>query len=58
MTLTVKKAFQLTKPVQLRVYGQPGHTVTDVYGNPIDGLHRGVAGGNENAILSKNGITT
>ena len=58
VTLTVAKPFKLTKAVELRVYGTPGHAVTDVYGNPIDGTHSGIAGSNENAILSKNGITT
>ena len=58
VTLAVAKPFKLTSPTQLRVYGSPGHGLVDSLGRLIDGSHRGVFGGDENAIIRKNGITT
>ena len=53
VTLTPRTPFDLTKPVQLRVYGTGPSTLYDAEGRPIDGNHDGIAGGDAVAILSR-----
>jgi hypothetical protein len=55
VTLTPKKAFALTKPVQLVVNGVPPWGLQDTYGRLIDGANNGQPGGNAIAILSRGG---
>ena len=50
-TLTPRKAFALTKPVQLVVNGQ---SLQDSNGNLIDGANDGVAGSNFVTIINRN----
>jgi hypothetical protein len=57
VTLTPKKPFALTKPIQLTVNGQSPSGLQDSQGLLIDGNHDGVAGGNGIAVLSKKGTT-
>jgi hypothetical protein len=57
VTLTPKKAFALTKPVQLRVNGQPPSGLEDSAGRLIDGDHNGQPGGNAVALLRRGGAT-
>ena len=57
VTLTPKKAFALTKPVQLRVNGQSPSGLQDSSGRLIDGDHDGTAGGNAVALLRRGGVT-
>ena len=57
MTLTPKKAFGLTKPVQLRVNGQSPSGLQDTSGRLIDGDHNATAGGNGVALLRRGGVT-
>jgi RHS repeat-associated protein len=55
VTLTPTKAFSLTKPVQLLVYGTSRNGLQDSHGRLIDGDHNGTPGGNAVAILSAGG---
>jgi hypothetical protein len=57
VTLTPKKPFALTKPVQLSVNGQPVTGLKDSDGRLIDGNRDGVAGGSGVAILRPRGAT-
>jgi len=57
VTLTPKKAFALTKPVQMLIYGIGPTALQDSDGGFIDGDHNGVAGGNAVAIVAKKGVT-
>jgi hypothetical protein len=57
VTLTPKKAFALTKPVQLLVYGTGASGLQDSNGRLIDGNHDGQAGGNAVALLSRGGVS-
>jgi RHS repeat-associated protein len=57
ITLTPKKPFALTKPVQLRINGQPPSALQDTLGRLIDGDHNGTAGGNAVAVLRRSGVT-
>jgi hypothetical protein len=57
VTLTPKKPFALTKPVQVLVYGTGSSGLEDSLGRLIDGDHNGTAGGNAVAILTKKGAT-
>ncbi|MFI5454955.1 MAG: RHS repeat-associated core domain-containing protein [Isosphaerales bacterium] len=52
VTLTPKKAFSLTKPVQLLVEGVPPSGLQDSFDRFIDGDHNGQPGGNAVAVLS------
>jgi hypothetical protein len=54
VTLTVKKAFALRKPVQLLVHGG---LLRDRWGRLIDGNHDGQPGGNAVAVLRRSGVT-
>jgi hypothetical protein len=56
VTLTPKKAFALTKPVQLVVDGVPPSRLQDSFGRFIDGDHNDQAGGKAVAILSRGGV--
>jgi hypothetical protein len=56
VTLTPSKPFALTKPVQLRVYGNLPNGLRDAYNRLIDGDHTGIPGGNAIALLSKGGV--
>ena len=51
VTLTPKKAFALTKPVQLVVHGEPPSGLQDSLGRLIDG------GKNATALLGRRGVT-
>ena len=51
VTLTPKKAFALSKPVQLRINGKPPSGLQDSFGRFIDG------GNNAVAVLAKSGVT-
>jgi RHS repeat-associated protein len=57
VALVPKKPFGLTKPVQLRVAGQPPSGLTDELGRPIDGNHDRQAGGDAVAVLGKKGVS-
>lgn len=56
VVLTPKKAFKLTKTVQLRVIGILPGGLQDILGRLIDGDHNGQAGGHAQALLSR-GVT-
>jgi uncharacterized protein YjdB len=57
VTLTPKKPFALTKPVQLVVNGLPPTGLEDSVGRLIDGNHDGQAGGSAVAVLRGKGVT-
>jgi hypothetical protein len=57
VTLTPKKSFRLSKPVQLRVDGLPPAGLQDSLGRLIDGDHNSTPGGNAVAILRASGVT-
>jgi hypothetical protein len=57
VTLTPRKPFALTKPVQLVVYGAPPSGLQDSLGRFIDGKHDGQPGSNAVAVLSRGGAT-
>jgi hypothetical protein len=57
VVLTPKKAFALTKPVQLRVLGVPPGGLEDSLGRFIDGGHGGQPGSNALALLTRGGVT-
>jgi len=56
VTLTAKKPFALTKPVQLLIYGTGASGLQDAEGRLIDGDHNRTAGGNAIAILAKKSV--
>jgi RNA polymerase sigma-70 factor (subfamily 1) len=53
VTLTPKKSFALTKPVQLVDYGTGSSLLEDAYGRLINGDHNGTPGGNAVAIFTR-----
>jgi hypothetical protein len=57
VTLTPKKAFSLSKPVELTINGNPPSSLQDTFGQVIDGDHNGQPGGNAVAVLRRNGVT-
>jgi hypothetical protein len=57
VTLTPRKAFRLTKPVQLRVNGQTPGGLEDRFGRVIDGDRDGQPGGNAVVVLRRSGVT-
>ena len=57
VVLTPKKAFALTKKVQLQVDGAPPSGLQDSDGRYIDGADNGMAGSNAITILARNGAT-
>jgi hypothetical protein len=57
VTLTPKKPFTLTKPVQLLVYGTGPSALQDTCGRAISGANKGQPGSNAIAILSRTGTT-
>ena len=57
VTLIPRKAFALTRNVQLRVDGVPPSGLQDSSGRLIDGGHTGHAGSNAVAILSRGGVS-
>jgi hypothetical protein len=57
ITLNPKKPFALTKPVQLRVSGQPPSGLQDTLGRLIDGDQNGTPGCNAVALLRRSGAT-
>ena len=57
MTLVPRKAFAFTRPVQLRVIGQPPSGLHDSGGRLIDGDRDGQPGGNAVAVLGRVGVT-
>ena len=57
ITLTPRKAFSLTKPVQLTIKGTSASGLQDSSGRLIDGDANGVAGGNAVAVIRRSGVT-
>jgi hypothetical protein len=57
VTLTPKKPFALSKPVQLQVNGLPPSGLEDSLGRLIDGNRDGQRGGNAVGLLSRGGVT-
>jgi hypothetical protein len=57
VTLTPRKAFALSKKVELVVNGTAPSGLEDSYGRLIDGNNDGQAGGNATAILTARGAT-
>ena len=57
VTLTPKKAFALTKPVQLTINGTAPSGLQDSSGRLIDGDDNGTAGGNAVAVIRRTGVT-
>jgi hypothetical protein len=55
VTLTPRKPFSLSKPIQLVVNGQSPSGLEDSAGRLIDGDHDGQAGGNGVAVLRRGG---
>jgi hypothetical protein len=56
VTLTPKKAFSLTKPVELTINGNPPSGLQDTFGRLIDGDDNGTPGGNAAAVLRRSGV--
>jgi hypothetical protein len=57
VTLIPRKAFALTKKVQLQVDGLPPSGLQDSQGRLIDGNHDGQPGGNAVAVLTRGGVS-
>ena len=57
VTLTLLKPYALTKPVQLRIVGEPPSGLEDSFGRLIDGNHDGQPGGDAVALLGRGGAT-
>jgi plastocyanin len=57
VTLTPRKPFALTKPVQLWINGVAPGGLQDTSGQLIDGDHDGQPGGNAGAVLRRKGVT-
>ena len=57
VTLTLKKPFKLSKPVQLQVSGLSPSGLKDTSGRLIDGNRDGQPGGNAVAVLGRGGAT-
>jgi hypothetical protein len=57
VTLTPRKAFALTKPVQLTINGTSPSGLHDSSGRLIDGHGNGTAGGNAVAVIRRAGVT-
>jgi cyclophilin family peptidyl-prolyl cis-trans isomerase len=56
VTLTPRKPFTMSKPVELEAIGEPPTGLIDALGRPIDGLGNGQPGGNATALLPKRGV--
>jgi hypothetical protein len=56
VTLTPRKAFALTKPVQLVITGTPPSGLQDTSGQFIDGANNGQAGSNAVIMITKSGV--
>jgi hypothetical protein len=56
-TLTLRKPFKITKPVQLLIHRTGPSGLQDSLGRLIDGNHDGQAGGDAVAILSRKGVS-
>ena len=57
VTLTPRKAFTLSKPVQLTINGSSPSGLQDVSGQLIDGDNNGAAGSNAVAVIRRTGVT-
>jgi hypothetical protein len=57
VTLTPRKPFKLSKPIQLQVNGLPPSGLEDSVGRLIDGNHDGQPGGNAVGLLGRGGAT-
>jgi hypothetical protein len=57
ITLTPRKAFAQSKPVELLIHGQPPSGLQDASGQFIDGIGDGLAGGDAVFLLSPAGVT-
>ena len=57
VTLTPRKAFALTKPVELTINGTAPSGLEDSSGQLIDGGDNGTAGGNAIALIRRTGVT-
>jgi hypothetical protein len=56
VTLTPKRAFPLSKPVELTINGNPPSGLQDTFGRLIDGDSNGAPGGNATAVLRRTGV--
>jgi hypothetical protein len=56
VTLTPKRAFSLSKPVELTINGDPPSGLQDTFGRLIDGDGNGTPGGNAAAVLRRGGV--
>ncbi len=57
VTLTPVKMFNLSKPVEVRVEGEPPSGMLDSFGRLISVVPNAAGGGDTNAILKKGGVT-
>ncbi len=57
VTLTPRKPFKVTKPVQLVVHGTGSPELHDSQGRLIDGDHNGTAGGDAQAVITPHGAS-
>ncbi len=57
VALAPKKAFAVTTPVQVLVYGTGQNALEDTDGRDIDGDDNSTSGGNAVAIIAKKGVT-
>ena len=57
VTLVPKRAFALTKPLQLTINGTPPSGLEDSSGQLIDGDDNGMAGGNAVVVIRRTGVT-
>jgi hypothetical protein len=57
ITLVPRKAFGLTRPVELTINGTSASGVQDSSGQLIDGDNDGTAGSNAVAVIRRNGVT-
>jgi hypothetical protein len=58
VTLTPKKAFSVSKPVQLKINGSPPAGLLDSVGWFIDGDRDGQQGGSTLAVISRKGVAS
>jgi hypothetical protein len=56
VTITPKKAFSLSKPVELTIDGNPPSGLQDTLGRLIDGDHDGTPGGDAAAVIRRGGV--
>jgi hypothetical protein len=57
LTLTPRKAFALTKPVELQIDGEAPAGLQDSLGRLIDGIDEGQAGDDGVFVITRSGAT-